>query len=140
MLTNALPFAIISELVRSAGVAQPVEQLICNQQVGGSNPSTSSTNDIENQLYMGEFPSGHRGQTVNLLAMPSMVRIHLPPPNKLPDLSAGPIRQFLLPVKTAYVIMQMSKNLPRTRRNHAGAARQEPARPDREDGIWRDKS
>ena len=26
-----------------AGVAQPVEQLICNQQVGGSNPSTSST-------------------------------------------------------------------------------------------------
>ena len=27
----------------SAGVAQLVEQLICNQQVGGSNPSTSST-------------------------------------------------------------------------------------------------
>ena len=26
-----------------AGVAQLVEQLICNQQVGGSNPSTSST-------------------------------------------------------------------------------------------------
>ena len=25
-----------------AGVAQLVEQLICNQQVGGSNPSTSS--------------------------------------------------------------------------------------------------
>ena len=29
---------------------------------------------------MGEFPSGQRGQTVNLLAMPSVVRIHLPPP------------------------------------------------------------
>ena len=27
----------------TAGVAQLVEQLICNQQVGGSNPSTSST-------------------------------------------------------------------------------------------------
>ena len=27
-----------------AGVAQLVEQLICNQQVGGSSPSTSSTN------------------------------------------------------------------------------------------------
>jgi hypothetical protein len=27
------------------------------------------------------YPSGQRGQTVNLLAMPSMVRIHhLPPP------------------------------------------------------------
>ena len=25
---------------------------------------------------MGEFPSGQRGQTVNLLAMPSVVRIH----------------------------------------------------------------
>ncbi len=31
---------------------------------------------------MGEFPSGQRGQTVNLLAMPSVVRIHLPPPDK----------------------------------------------------------
>ena len=27
----------------------------------------------------GEFPSGQRGQTVNLLAPPSVVRIHLPP-------------------------------------------------------------
>ena len=26
-----------------AGIAQSVEQLICNQQVGGSSPSTSST-------------------------------------------------------------------------------------------------
>ena len=30
-------------------------------------------------VYMGEFPSGQRGQTVNLLALPSVVRIHLPP-------------------------------------------------------------
>ena len=30
---------------------------------------------------MGEFPSGQRGQTVNLLSMTSVVRIHLPPPN-----------------------------------------------------------
>ena len=29
--------------------------------------------------YLGEFPSGQRGQTVNLLAMPSVVRIHLRP-------------------------------------------------------------
>ena len=28
---------------------------------------------------MGEFPSGQRGQTVNLLAVLSVVRIHLPP-------------------------------------------------------------
>ena len=29
---------------------------------------------------MEEFPSGQRGQTVNLLRLASMVRIHLPPP------------------------------------------------------------
>ena len=34
---------------------------------------------------MGDFPSGQRGQTVNLLAMPSVVRIHHPPP-KIADL------------------------------------------------------
>ena len=33
---------IIYSSVRNAGVAQLVEQLICNQQVGGSSPSTSS--------------------------------------------------------------------------------------------------
>ena len=31
---------------------------------------------------MGEFPSGQRGQTVNLLLLASVVRIHLLPPNK----------------------------------------------------------
>ena len=31
---------------------------------------------------MGEFPSGQRGQTVNLLSMTSLVRIQLPPPEK----------------------------------------------------------
>ncbi len=30
----------------------------------------------------GVFPSGQRGQTVNLLAMPTVVRIHPPPPEK----------------------------------------------------------
>ena len=30
---------------------------------------------------MGEFPSGQRGQTVNLLLIASVVRIHLPPPD-----------------------------------------------------------
>ena len=58
-----------------AGVAQSVEQLICNQQVAGSSPSTSSR-------VLGEerFPSGQRGQTVNLLAQPSEVRILPSPP------------------------------------------------------------
>ena len=37
------------------------EQLTCNQQVVGSTPIASSIN-------MEEFPSGQRGQTVNLLS------------------------------------------------------------------------
>ena len=32
---------------------------------------------------MGEFPSGQRGQTVNLLSVTSVVRIHLPPPKNI---------------------------------------------------------
>ena len=38
---------------------------------------------------MGEFPSGQRGQTVNLLAMPSVVRIHLPPPKRSKEIFAS---------------------------------------------------
>ena len=34
------------------------------------------------ELNMEGFPSGQRGQTVNLLQLASMVRIHLPPPEK----------------------------------------------------------
>ena len=34
------------------------------------------------QVNMGEFPSGQRGQTVNLLSVTSVVRIHLPPPKQ----------------------------------------------------------
>ena len=60
--------------VSYAGVAQLAEQLICNQQVDGSTPFTSSNK--------GEFPSGQRGQTVNLLSLTSVVRIHHPPPEK----------------------------------------------------------
>ena len=60
------------------------EQLICNQQVGGSTPFTSSNLCITIS-YMGEFPSGQRGQTVNLLSVTSVVRIHLPPPDYVPD-------------------------------------------------------
>ena len=71
----------------NAGVAQLVEQLICNQQVRGSSPFTSSKGAVDRvlQLNMEEFPSGQRGQTVNLLRLASMVRIHPPPPDYVPD-------------------------------------------------------
>ena len=76
----------------NAGVAQLVEQLICNQQVRGSSPFTSSRSDLIgiaaavpiNLLkteYVGVFPSGQRGQTVNLLRFASVVRIHPLPPS-----------------------------------------------------------
>jgi hypothetical protein len=54
----------------SADVAQLAEQLICNQQVIGSSPIIG---------FMDGFPSGQRGQTVNLLRLASVVRIHLHP-------------------------------------------------------------
>ncbi len=41
-LTNGKKCDIINKHCESAGVAQLVEQLICNQQVGGSSPFTSS--------------------------------------------------------------------------------------------------
>ena len=61
-----------------ADMAQLAEQLICNQQVNGSSPFIG---------FMDGFPSGQRGQTVNLLAPPSVVRIHpLPPKSNYPNL------------------------------------------------------
>ena len=57
-----------------ADVAQLAEQLICNQQVIGSSPIIG---------FMDGFPSGQRGQTVNLLSVTSVVRIH-PHPLKSP--------------------------------------------------------
>ena len=79
-------FDRILSAVGTAGVAQLVEQLICNQQVGGSNPSTSSTIS-----YLEEFPSGQRGQTVNLLSTTSVVRIHSLPPSGVDTLDVHPI-------------------------------------------------
>ena len=60
-----------------ADVAQLAEQLICNQQVIGSSPIIGFL--IVYIVYMGRFPSGQRGQTVNLLQIASVVRIHLCP-------------------------------------------------------------
>ena len=68
-------FEILSS--QSAGVAQQVEQLICNQQVAGSSPIASSSIWLYN---LEGYPSGQREQTVNLPAKPTEVRI-LPPPS-----------------------------------------------------------
>ena len=42
LLDNTFQVWYIIQARKNAGVAQLVEQLICNQQVGGSSPSTSS--------------------------------------------------------------------------------------------------
>ena len=77
---------------RRAGVAQLVEQLICNQQVAGSSPFASSPDLIgashhhfllNTHSHRDGFPSGQREQTVNLSPLASMVRIHPRPRMKL---------------------------------------------------------
>ena len=65
-----------NNLYRFCWCGSMAEQLTCNQQVVGSTPITSSN-------YTEDFPSGQRGQTVNLLASLSVVRIHHPPPEKI---------------------------------------------------------
>ena len=78
-MTKEKRFVIISIVIALVcWCGSMAEQLICNQQVDGSTPFTSS-------IYLGEFPSGQRGQTVNLLSLTSLVRIQLPPPNKNTD-------------------------------------------------------
>ena len=60
-LTNLRSAAIIIHACSSrAGIAQLVEQLICNQQVGGSSPSTSSIPGLRQIEYGGipEWPKG----------------------------------------------------------------------------------
>ena len=52
------------------------------------------------KVNMGEFPSGQRGQTVNLLSMTSVVRIHLPPPVK--SLEITRFQGFLLTCRTHF--------------------------------------
>ena len=101
-LASILTFVILRDSrgrARPASVAQSAEQLICNQQVVGSSPSASlhdnpplvfwrnivqiagarasgaSRARPDGKAGKGGFPSGQRGQTVNLMAMPSKVRI-----------------------------------------------------------------
>jgi hypothetical protein len=50
-----------------AGVAQPVEQLICNQQVVGSNPSTSSI----------DKPALHKALRVFVFPIILLQKLHL---------------------------------------------------------------
>ncbi len=73
------------ERAEIAGVAQLVEQLICNQQVVGSIPITSSTlpRFYGVKFNMGGLQSGQMHQTVNLTSPTSVVRIHLLPPISL---------------------------------------------------------
>ena len=72
-------FILLKKQIYFADMAQLAEQLICNQQVIGSSPIIG---------FMDGFPSGQRGQTVNLLATLSVVRIHLHPLHE----SANPYR------------------------------------------------
>ena len=70
LLTLAFRFAIISER-RCAGIAQLVEQLICNQQVGGSSPSTSSMSD---EARFSPLPAESRKLRIRSLRLPFQMK------------------------------------------------------------------
>ena len=53
---------------------------------------------------MDGFPSGQRGQTVNLLAMPSVVRIHHPPP-RIDKLLQKVVDFYFLPIHSSLETM-----------------------------------
>ena len=75
-------------------LAQLGEHLPYKQRVIGSSPigPTNLDNSILFKI-MGRFPSGQRGQTVNLLATPSVVRIHHHPFNLIPR--GGAVRKLV---------------------------------------------
>ena len=58
---------------------------------------------------MGDFPSGQRGQTVNLLATPSVVRIHHLPPIRTVRLNGS---YFLLFNFIFYVVLTIHYPFP----------------------------
>ena len=58
----------INLALENAGVAQLVEQLICNQQVGGSSPSTSSTFFLTKIKY-GRIPEWPKGADCKSVAI-----------------------------------------------------------------------
>ena len=78
---GVIGFRYIYPIQLGAGVAQLAEQLFCKQQVVGSSPSAGffwgKAQIASSEL--GGYRSGQTGQTVNLLALPSQVRILLPP-------------------------------------------------------------
>ena len=61
MLWYYIQVAETDKTCGNAGVAQLVEQLICNQQVGGSSPSTSSTPFGKGTILYGRFPEWPKG-------------------------------------------------------------------------------
>ena len=68
--TGWLKYADVAELADAHGSGP------CSARIVGSTPTVGTMFST-----LVGFPSGQRGQTVNLLARLSMVRIHLPPPS-----------------------------------------------------------
>ena len=76
--------------MQNAGVAQLVEQLTCNQQVGGSNPFASSVANIWADAGVGE-----PGRTVNPLAY-ALEGSNPPPPTAFLLDVVGQEQKFVL--------------------------------------------
>ena len=59
---------LYSVVIERAILAQLVERVTCNLEVLGSIPGDGFTRYCKNSYNLERFPSGQRGQTVNLLA------------------------------------------------------------------------
>ena len=89
-MTNGFLYVIINKSSGDdsilAGVAQLVEQLICNQQVGSSSLSTSLQTSLLRVIYSvgficGRVPERSNGADCKSVASASVVRIRPLPPN-----------------------------------------------------------
>jgi hypothetical protein len=74
-LLDSIPLFRYIPDIGYAILAQLAEHMTCNLEVLGSIPRDG----CDRRFDMERFPSGQRGQTVNLLAMPSKVQILLSP-------------------------------------------------------------
>ena len=78
-------------LERDAGIAQLVEQLICNQQAGGSSPSTGS---IRARIEYGGIPEWPKGADCKSVSS-AFGGSNPPSPTKTPECESVQVFYFL---------------------------------------------
>ena len=91
-----------------AGVAQLVEQLICNQQVGGSSPSTSSSKRNELNIF-GSVPKWPKGADCKSVVSDFGGSNPPAPTRKRPDAIASGLFQLNPPLRVGEILLRNVK-------------------------------